>query len=134
MAFSGPLAVGALMAINSKRLGRLRRDAWIYAAITVATVLLTFAIVNFPDFFTVEYSSGRPRSVARFAIRGAGVLTFALVYCYFRPHYRAMTLSGLDSPSPWKIGTLVFVLGMVVQMALAILFFELRRNVGVDPA
>ena len=134
MALSGPVAVGTIMAINAKRLGRLGRDAWIFVTIAVATVILMFVIVNSPDLFTIEDQREGSRTVGRYALHGAGLLILALVYLRYRPYYRAMTVSGLDSPPPWKIGTLVFVLGGAAQFVVLILIFALRRSLGFDAA
>ena len=134
MALSGPVAVGTIMAINAKRLGRLGRDAWIFVTIAVATVILMFVIVNSPDLFTIEDQREGSRTVGRYALHGAGLLILALVYLRYRPYYRAMAVSGLDSPPPWKIGTLVFVLGGAAQFVVLILIFALRRSLGFDAA
>ena len=49
-----------------------------------------------------------------------------LLYLKYRRYYRAMLLSGIDSPSPWKMGICVFIGSSFLNFALITLFVFLK--------
>lgn len=120
-ALGGPAAVLVLMTINARRMGRLAQDAWVFVCLGVATAVLVFALVNDPALFAnvlgVEVSNRLNRSV----ISIAGLLTMGLLYLRYRTRYRAMRMSGIDSPSPWKVGIGSLLAGWALQWLLGVL-------------
>ncbi len=114
----GPIAAGIIMAINARRLGRLAQDAWIFVLVFVLSSVLLFTAFKVPGMFMFELGDGEPRSVARLAMAGAGILTMGLLYLKYQTHYRAMALSGMESPSPWKMGIAVLVIAIAIQFAV----------------
>ena len=115
--FGGPVAAGMIMAINARRLGRLARDAWLFAVIFVLSGVFLVAVFDHPELFVVELEDAEPRNVRRFFLSGLGLLTTGLFYLKYRTYYRGMAVSGQESPSPWKTGIAVFVIAIVLQFA-----------------
>lgn len=118
--FGGPVAAGLIMAINARRLGRLARDAWLFAIIFVLSGVFLLAVFYHPELFVVELEGGEPRNTRRIVLSGLGLLTTGLFYLKYRTYYRGMTMSGLESPSPWKMGFAVFAIALVLQIAFLI--------------
>ena len=117
--FGGPVAAGLIMAINARRLGRLAQDAWLYAVVFVVSGVIFVLLVDHPELFVIELGdAGQPRNMRRFLFSGLGLLTMGLLYVKYRTYYRAMTMSGLESPSPWKTGLAVLVIALALQFAL----------------
>lgn len=116
--FGGPIAAGIVMAVNARRLGRLAQDAWIFVAVFVLSGVLLFAAFKAPELFTIELRNGEPRNVARLVMAGTGILTTGLLYLKYQTYYRAMALSGVESPSPWKMGIAVLAIAIAGQFAL----------------
>ena len=113
--FGGPVAAGMIMAINARRLGRLARDAWLFALIFVLSGVFLFAVFDHPELFVVELEDGEPRNVRRVFLSGLGLLTAGLFYLKYRTYYRGMAMSGLESPSPWKTGFAVLAIAIALQ-------------------
>ena len=113
----GPFAAGLIMAINARRLGRLARDAWLFAVVFAVSGALLLFLFDHPELFTIEQEGGRPLRTRTFAKSGLGLLTMGLLYVRYRTYYRAMAMSGVDSPSPWKTGIAVLVIAIALQFA-----------------
>ena len=125
LALAGPLAVGIIMAINAHRLGRLFKDAWLFLMVFAFATALPFVLVHNPSLFQVEVN-GDEMSFRRILVIGTGLATMGLLYLKYRRYYRAMMLSGIDSPSPWKMGIIVFVGSLYLNSALVRLFAYLN--------
>ncbi len=115
----GPLAVTLFSALNSKRLGRLRRDLPIYAlgvAAVAATVYL-YARYAFDGGMLELAADDRRELVRRYRWLSRG-MAIALCGLYYLPHrgaHRAQQLLGEDPPSPWRAGIACTVADAVVR-------------------
>ena len=125
LSLAGPLAVGTIMAINAHRLGRLARDAWIFVIVFAVAVALPAAFVHDPSLFEIDVN-GDETSFRRVVVIGTGMAIMGLLYLKYRRYYRAMMLSGVDSPSPWKMGICVFIGSLYLNSALVKLFTFLK--------
>ena len=117
----GPFAVGTIMAINAHRLGRLAKDAWIFVIVFAVATALPLAFVLDPSLFQIDLNGDEVSF--RWALTiGTGLAIMGLLYLRYRRYYRVMMLSGIDSPSPWKMGICVFIGSYYLNSALIRLF------------
>jgi hypothetical protein len=114
--FGGPIAGALVAAVNSWRLGRMRRD-WpltLGTLVVAAAVLLPAPLGIFEHMLAWLGESG-----LRFAWRLAGLAVFGVSYLLHRRYHRGMAVMGVAAPSGWLLGILAIVLG-TVPLALAL--------------
>jgi hypothetical protein len=121
----GPLAILLFSALNSRRLGRLARDAWVYALgglVTVAflVALAPVAVEGTPPEW-LGWIGGDGKRGLRNASRLLALLLFGGLYLLHRPFHRAARLRGLDAPSPWVPGIAATLAGGAVTVGLVAL-------------
>lgn len=112
--FGGAFAVPLLATLNSRRLGRLRRDTvWIALGLVAVISMFLGLLSHYYPVFDEDV-----RRTVRLASRGMG---FALAGCYYLLHrqsYRTMTTMGLDAPSPYIPVISVILLSVLLTVGL----------------
>jgi len=117
----GPFAILLFSALNSRRLGRLGRDAWAYVlAATITSGLVLWLAGHAAAQTTPEALAylGEGRRGVRAAARLFAIVLFGAFYLLHRRYHRAARLRGEDAPSPWLPGIAVSILGAVLATAL----------------
>lgn len=113
--FGGVYATLAWSALNSRRLGRLRADAWLYVVLaliwTAVTMWLGYADASrsLPSWLSQTGEAGRG---LRYLLRALSLAVFGLGYWRLRRFYTAAAFSDEAAPNPWKVG-----LGCVLMAA-----------------
>jgi len=100
----GPFAILLFSALNSRRLGRLARDAGVLGFGAVATIaLIVVASQQIEAGVEPSWLSwlGDGRRGLRAAVRVFSLLLFGLVYLSHRRFHKAQDLRGQAPPSPW---------------------------------
>lgn len=122
--FGGAGAAVVFTGLNSARLHRLGRDAWLLALLgTLAagySLLTGFPPALLEGLGPVGELIGEPKT-RRFFGRGLGLLVWGAAYLAHRRFHRARELMSEDAPSPWKMGILATVVGGGAQVVLAML-------------
>lgn len=118
----GPIAIALFSALNSKRLGRLHKDVYVYLLVNVAAVGFLIFGVNNPESFSFDATDDNPTRNLRFAYQLVGLLSFGLYYLMHKRNYRTEQIFGDKPPSPWGAAILC-TLG-----ALALTFAVLAIN------
>lgn len=118
--FGGPLALVVIGALNSRRLGRLSHDAYVYVLAVAGTVGLTTVSVAFPDLLASISVGEDPKTTLRLAFRAFSLGLAGLLWLQHRRHYRAMRTMGLHAPTPWIAAILCVLAGIVLTFALAL--------------
>lgn len=118
--FGGPLAVTLFSALNSKRLGRLRRDLPAYgvAVVTVAAVAFLYAELALDGSLFQLGTEARQEFTRhyRWLSRGNAVVFCGAFYLLHRQAHRAQALLGQDPPSPWRAGIACALVDAVVRV------------------
>ena len=120
--FGGPLAALGMLALNARRLGRLRRDVpWLVVAL-LAYVLLEAVLALSPAGrgFIAQADAWLGRRAIEYLVRALALAVFALGLVMHRREHKAAELMGLTRPSPW-LPALALVFGCS-------LLAELLRN------
>jgi hypothetical protein len=100
--FGGPASAIAMIAINSYRLRRLRRDALILAGLSLAVVALVYWLGATASGAQVAAMAGSTaRSGTRFLVQAAGLLMVGAGYLMHRREQRNAQLMGLPRPNGW---------------------------------
>ena len=117
--FGGPLGVTFFSALNSKRLGRLRRDLPIFAAavLAIAAAVYLYAELAFEGGMLALAADRRQELVRhyRWLSRGIAILLCGAFYLLHRGAHRAQALVGDDPPSPWRAGIACAVADVVLR-------------------
>ncbi|MEM1260841.1 MAG: hypothetical protein AAGH76_00450 [Pseudomonadota bacterium] len=93
--FGGGIAVVMMGTLNAQRLSRLGRDSiWL-----ILMLLLSIGAVVFAIELDVSESG---RSLRAVVSRGLGFALCGVLYVMHRRAFKAMTVLGLDPPSPYK--------------------------------
>jgi hypothetical protein len=121
--FGGGLASSIFGALNSRRLGRLGEDAWLYALgmlfFAGAAVAAGYAVAAGVDFATLGEDARRQGSALRILSRALGLGFFGLVFLRHRRFYKATELAGEDAPSPWLPGLGCIAAATLISLVLA---------------
>ncbi len=118
----GPMAAVIFGALNSQRLGRLGKDAWLYAFGGI--VFTAFAIGIGYLSATGGFGAGSQEAVReqtrtlRTVSQALGLAFFGLVFLLHRRFYKAAEMAGQESPSPWIPGVAASVVGGAVSLGL----------------
>ncbi len=114
--FGGPVAAALVALVNAHRLKRLRTD-WPVAALAVlASLALAWWEFRAGGRPWLEARLGRGGSI--YAVRGAGLAVFGLVYLMHRMHYRSMAVMGVKGPSGWVLGIGAILAGIFATAAM----------------
>lgn len=122
--FGGPFAILIFSALNSRRLERLGRDAWIYGmlglvAVAFVVALTPIAVSSPPEWLAAAVGwLGEGSRAVRNASRILALLFFGAVFLLHRAFHKAAQLQGLDAPSPWLPGLGAVLAGGVLSMAI----------------
>lgn len=109
--FGGAFAVPFLAFENSRRLGRVARDAlWIVVALAAAAGLVLWLSATVPE----EDSS---RTI-RLWNRGGGFVLAGGFYLLHQRAYRAMHHTGVEPPKPYVAVILAVVAGIVITVGV----------------
>ena len=120
--FGGPFAILLFAGLNSRRLGRLAADAWIYAVGAIVTVVfIAFAFQGLDSGTAPAWLSalGEGPRATRVATRILAMALFGVVFLAHRRFYKAADLSGEDPPSPWLPGIGATLVGALLSIAIA---------------
>ncbi|MEZ4331765.1 MAG: hypothetical protein R3F35_08415 [Myxococcota bacterium] len=127
--FGGIYAILYFTWLNSRRLGRLRRDVWLLGSLAVAwTLVLVWIVVASLDG-EVPAWLGEPRDAMRalrIASRALSLGVFGLIYLRLRVCFKAAELSGREAPDPWRPGLTAVAVGTLVSLAVAAVARTLR--------
>lgn len=119
--FGGVYAILWFSWLNSRRLGRAKEDAWLYAHValvwTVAMGWWVHAILDGSLPAWLGRDDDSQRSV-RLVSRGIALAVFGVIHLRLRRFFKAAELSGQEAPSPWQAGLTAVALGTVVTMAV----------------
>jgi hypothetical protein len=124
--FGGPYAAIALSYLNSRRLGRVRADVWVYALLALAwTAVIAWVSASTrglgqPFGLPGLALLGDAKRDLRMLSRAIGLAVCGLLYLRLRRYYVADQLAGDTSPSPWKAGILVVVGGGLCTVVVAV--------------
>ena len=99
--FGGFFAAVAVIAVNSARLRRLRRDLPIVLSALAAYLALLFVLVATGWGAGLDGNMNKPAGVL---VRAVSLATFGIGYVMHRTEQRAADLMGLDRPGPWLVG------------------------------
>lgn len=113
--FGGPYAAILMSYLNSRRLGRARVDAWVYALLTLlwsGAIVWLCATGNGKGVAAVSLFGSESRAL-RYGARAIALAVCGVLYLRLRRFYVAGQVAGGDSPSPWKAG-----LGVVAASTL----------------
>lgn len=117
--FGDSFAVILLSAANSKILGRLKADLWLYLVATVASltflVILVHTTVTEAPWLT-ELLGEHSRSATRFIHRGFALLVWAALYVPQRRYHQAAELSNLAPRSPWKAAIVCIAVSLLAKL------------------
>lgn len=99
--FGGFFAALAVIAINSARLRRLRRDLPIVLSALAAYLALLFVLVAAGWSAGLDGNMNKPSGML---VRALGLAMFGIGYVMHRTEQRAAHVMGLDRPGPWLVG------------------------------
>lgn len=126
--FGGVYATLAFSAVSSRRLGRLRSDAWLYLLLALAWTGLVFwfgythgprGLPSWWAMLTVSRGEGAEgMRVARYVSRACSLAAFGLSYLRLRQFYKAASLAGDAPPNPWKAAVGCALVGGVLTFAV----------------
>ena len=131
--FGGPFAAVIFGGLNSRRLGRLGKDAWLLILGLLGFCAYTAAIGYGLDAFGFEASSSsteltREQSrTFRMIARVLGLAFFGGIFLLHRPFHKAAELVREDSPSPWGPGIAASLVGGLISVAMFGLGAALRQ-------
>ena len=116
----GPFAILLFSALNSRRLGRLARDAWIYVlggiGVSIFVILMAQTVAAGAPPEALGWIGEGRRGLSN-ASRLLALVLFGIVFLMHRPFHRAARLSGDDPPSPWLPGLAATVIGAALSVA-----------------
>ncbi len=115
--FGGPTAVLILAILNSRTLGRLRRDGILLAAGFAASIVVFWASATY-----LFGGIADARSV-RYSIRAAGFFMVLVVYLLHKHELRAVVAVG-NPRSPWVPAIVAIVLAILVHYGIALVLTE----------
>lgn len=118
--FVGPLAGGTLLAFNSRRLGLKNRFWPLLIGTIVGTLILYASVMTMMFTAFADWDKGTVNTTGRMTIRAATVFAGWLVSGPQRRRYRLA--EAVDAPlgSLWGLGTLICIVGFVVETYLAV--------------
>lgn len=122
--FAGAPALLIFAGLNSRRLGRLKQDAWFYAAFAVALAALFVwlgqlaATAPLPEW--MEMLGEGPRAISN-VNRLAAFVVLGALYALHRPYFRASAMSRDPHPSPWVPGIVCSLIGGAITIGIAAL-------------
>lgn len=113
--FGGPFAAVAFWGLNAQRLGRLRRELpWL-----LLFTLLTFAVLVALELW-LPSAGGRPISFTeRVLVRLYALGIVGTAWFRWRARYRAMQVTGLQSPNGTLPAIACILLGVVLYILAA---------------
>lgn len=117
--FGGLYAACLIGGLNSRRLGRLARDAWIYAVAALAwtATLLWFGYGSeaglLGEGWRITGGAGR---TLRFGGRLLALVLFGLIHLRHRPMIRLQQLLGTSPPNPWPVALTAIAGGCVLTL------------------
>lgn len=129
--FGGVYATLGFSALNTRRAGRLARDAWLYALAAVAWTGVLIAAGHalgtdgLPSWLGF---AGTPQRGVRWVGRLTALALFGLVYLRHRALLKTQALVGTDAPNPWAAALLWVVLGAALSFAALTLGVALGRS------
>jgi len=121
--FGGLFAITAFSAINSWRLGRVKRDLKIYIVVVALVLIGMFLATQW--LTTSGFVAGDQSALAsynRFAWRALALFAWFACYRMHREAHRASELTSDTAPSPWIPGIVCVVLGSLALLPLAMLW------------
>jgi len=114
----GPAATAIYTALNSRRLGRLARDLWLY----IGGVALAYAALYLATLFEpFDLAADEGRRNARLLSRGLALALWGGYFLRLRPHYRAMEVMGTAPSPPWKAAVTCILVGGAIGFGVALL-------------
>lgn len=121
--FGGPLAALAILALSSLRLRRLARDALVYLALLLLTVVGSWALYKTAAGAAVRDWLGAHlgTSYLRYTFRFVALIIVGLGYLLHRREHRNADLVGLARPNGWIAGIFCIFLGILFHVGLLFL-------------
>jgi hypothetical protein len=114
----GPIAIALFSALNSKRLGRLHKDIYVYLLVSIAALSFLVFGANNLELFSFGSSNDNPRRNLRLAFQLVGLLSFGLYYLMHKRNYRSEQIFGESPPSPWSAGILCTLGAIAISFAV----------------
>jgi len=118
--FGGPFAAALMLALNSYRLGRLRRDVgWVVLVAAAFFAWLVFIYTTAAGHALqqqmTDWVGGRSMALAE---RLMALLAFAASTALHRREQRSADLFGLKRPNGWVAGIALIVIGSAAAIGL----------------
>lgn len=115
--FGGPLAIVLFTGLNSRRLGRLRKDGpWLALGGAIAIAAMLAQIILLDEARGADGGLVTTQNM-RIASRGLAILLCGGYYLMHRAQHRSVHFLGLDAPQPWVPGILCTLLGVAISVA-----------------
>lgn len=110
--FGGPLSGILIALLNSRKLGRLKRDWPLLVIALGAEVTYGYWLVSGGPEHLEDIVGDFPTALPR---RLLGAAAFGLVYLMHRTYYRNSNLVGLKTLNGWGVGLVAIGLGLLVH-------------------
>ena len=131
--FGGVVASVVFTLLNSRRLRRFNKDAWILAVCGLAAIAVRILLFEIPDgdlsFTELFVELGKQRKadpLIRYAPRMTALGVWMVGYFMHAREYRAMKLSQLSPLNPWKTGIIVTLTAGIVEAVILVGIIYLR--------
>lgn len=120
--FGGPFAIILFSGLNAYHMGRLNKDAWRYALITILSVTVVVLVVSVsvspaPPAWLTESLGGDGSRVLRWGSRLLGLLVWLALWAPYRRYHKAAEIMGAAPRNPW-LPAIVCVGGAVLANIL----------------
>lgn len=130
--FGGPFAIILFSALNANRMGRLKRDAWRYVLVFIATVAFVFWMLalnatDTPPVWARELFGDEFRRLIRWVIRGFSLVVWGMLWLPYRRYHRTAEVMGIAPSNPWLSAIGCVLAGFVVQFLFGVAALELVR-------
>ena len=117
--FGGPIAITLFSLLNSRLIGRLRKERWLFAgAFLISIALYLYIFQFFPDIssFSEYMQQRRSSSFMRLYPKILAMLLCAGFYALHLRYHRAMQFSGNAPLKPWTSGAYAFIANDAVYL------------------
>lgn len=130
--FGGPFAIILFSALNANSMGRLKRDAWRYVLVLIATVAFVFWMLalnatDTPPVWAREIFGDELRRLIRWVIRGFSLVVWGMLWLPYRRYHRTAEVMGIAPSNPWLPAIGCVLAGFVVQFLFGVVALEFVR-------